>query len=181
MRAGAGGFGGAVRRIADGVQYLLAGAEAAIEQAAPVQRLDHGGVGGQMIGLAPHRRLPVQPQPGQVFVDARLELGPASRRIDVLYPQHEAPADILRCAPGRQGRKGVPLVQASGRRRGEAGGEHGATRRDQRRWTAPKASACSTAARISASATKSNWAMRFSSTKTCWDRAQCMAWATGPT
>ncbi|MNX84865.1 hypothetical protein D3C86_1166820 [compost metagenome] len=124
MRAGADGFGGAVRGVADGVEDVLAGAETAIEQTARVQGVDDGGVVSQVVRLAPHGRLPIQTQPGQIFKDGGFVFRLAAGRVDVLDAQHKTPAGLARRYPGGQGREGVAPVQPAGGRGGEAGGEH---------------------------------------------------------
>jgi hypothetical protein len=75
-----------------------------------------------MIGLPAHRRFPLKTQPGQVFIDRRLELGPAARGVDVLDAQDEAPAYVARRFRRCQGGQGVAAVQPAAGRRRETGG-----------------------------------------------------------
>ena len=57
-----------------------------------IQRRQRRAVLVEMRGLPPHRLLPLEAEPGEVFSDRRLELGPAARRVDVLDAQQEPPA-----------------------------------------------------------------------------------------
>ena len=71
-----------------------------------------------MPGLAPHRLFPRDAEPGEVFVDRRLEFRPAARRVDVLDAQQEAPAHLARHLEIDQRRERVTEMQvAVGRRR----------------------------------------------------------------
>jgi hypothetical protein len=92
-----------VRGAADVVQDLATGLEAAVDQAIASQPLQRGGVVGQVFRLAPDRGLPIEPEPGQVFVDRGLERGPAALGVDILDPENEAPAELARDLGGGQG------------------------------------------------------------------------------
>src|SRR5207244_10738213 len=46
----------------------------------------------QMVGLAPYRLLPLNPEPCEILVDRCLEFRAATRRIDVLHAEQKAPA-----------------------------------------------------------------------------------------
>jgi hypothetical protein len=83
-----------MRRAAD-VQ-LLAGLEAAIDQAALAQALDGPLVVGQVLGLPADRCLPLQSQPGQIFEDRRVVFRSAAGGVDVLDPQQEPAAGLAR-------------------------------------------------------------------------------------
>src|SRR3546814_8151340 len=74
--------------------------------------------------LAPHRAVPVEPQPGQILQDAVGELGPAAAGVDVLDAQQEMAARGARRLAGEQGRPGVSEMQPAGRARREAGHGH---------------------------------------------------------
>jgi hypothetical protein len=137
VRAGPRRVGGPVGRLADVRHDLAAGAETAIQQAACVQVVDDGGIVAKVIGLAPHRRLPIQPQPGQILENRGLIFGPTAGLVDVLDAQDEAPACGARRRPGGQGREGVAPVQQAGGRRGEAGDEHQLRRAAGRRLSRP--------------------------------------------
>src|SRR5262249_51457215 len=73
-----------VRRAADVIEHFAAGLEAAVDEALVCELVERGMIVGEMLGLAPHRRLPLEAEPGQVLVDRRLELRPAAAEIDVL-------------------------------------------------------------------------------------------------
>ena len=80
----------------------------------------------EMLGLPPHRLLPVDAEPGEVLVDRRLELRPAARRVDVLDAQQQAPARRPRHVEIEQRREGVAEMQIAvrARRKAENGWRH---------------------------------------------------------
>ena len=68
--------------------------------------------------LPHHGRLPLEPQPGQVLVDGRFELGVAALGVNVLDPQQKAATRRARQIVRDNGREGVSEVQqARGARR----------------------------------------------------------------
>lgn len=75
---------------------VLAAAEAGIEDAQGFQSGQGGAVFVEMIGLAAHRLLPVEAEPGEVLGDAGLEFGAAAGAVDILDAQEKA-ARILPC------------------------------------------------------------------------------------
>jgi hypothetical protein len=124
----------AMRGTGDGPEHLASRAEAAVEHAQLAQALERRCVGGPARRLAQDGRLPVQPQPGQVLVDGRLEGGAAAGEVGVLDAKEEAPARLPRGGPGGQGGKRVAAVQAAGRARGEAGDEGGRAQQSGCPW-----------------------------------------------
>ena len=73
--------------------------------------VEHRGVVGQMLGLHPHRPVPVEAQPGQILQDRGGEFRAAAGRIDVLQPQQEPPAGRPRAPPRDQRGERVAQVQ----------------------------------------------------------------------
>jgi hypothetical protein len=73
-----------------------------------------------MFRLPPHRRFPGYPQPGEVFVDRRLEFRPAARRVDILDPQQESSADPAGQVEVQQRRIGVAKMEVAVRARRES-------------------------------------------------------------
>ena len=57
------------------------------------QPLHGGAILAEMLRLPPHRLLPGKAEPGEILVDAGLELRPASGQVDVLDAQQEAAPD----------------------------------------------------------------------------------------
>ena len=109
-------------------QPLLAGAKAAIQQPLFAQGLQRPVVRIPVIRLAPHGRLPVQTQPGQILEHGFGIFGPTTGEVRVLDPQQEPPPGLARRRPGRQGRKGMALVQKAGGRGGKPGDQRHAGR-----------------------------------------------------
>jgi hypothetical protein len=96
-----------------------AGAEAGIDQAADIERIERAAVIGEMLGLPPHVPVPVEAEPAQVREDRRLELAPTAADVDVLDAQQEAPARLARPRPGDTRRIGVAEMQLAGRAGGK--------------------------------------------------------------
>lgn len=63
---------------------LGACAEAGIEKALRLQAPQGRRIVGEVVGLAAHRPLPIEPEPGQILVDADLELYPGAGAVDIL-------------------------------------------------------------------------------------------------
>ena len=68
----------------DLVPYVAARTEAGIDQLHPAQPVQRRGVILEMLGLAPDRARPRQPEPGEIVQDRGLELGAAAAAVDVL-------------------------------------------------------------------------------------------------
>ena len=81
--------------------------------------VQRGAVAVEMLGLPPHRVLPVQPEPRQILIDRRLELGPASRRVDVLHAEQEPAAGPARHVEVHQRRERMAEMQVAVRARCE--------------------------------------------------------------
>src|SRR4051812_27358516 len=80
----------------------------------------------ELVGLAPHRFFPCDPEPRQILVDRLLEFRPASRRIDVLDAQQESPTHAARHFEVDQRGQRMPQMQIAIRRRRETeNGLHG--------------------------------------------------------
>jgi DNA-3-methyladenine glycosylase II len=110
---------------------LRARAETRIDEALALEPRQGGGVVIEMLGLAAHRPLPVEAEPGEVFVDGGLELGPRACAVDILDAQQEATGLPLGRAPGKEGRMSVTQMKPAGRagrkaRDGKAGVHDGA-------------------------------------------------------
>ena len=73
-----------------------------------------------MLGLPPHRRLPGNAEPGEIFVDRGLEFRPAARRVDILDAQQEPSAGSARQVEIQQRRIGVAEMKMAIRARREA-------------------------------------------------------------
>ena len=114
---------GAVGGAGHGLGHLLAGAEAAIGEAAGGQAVEGALVVGQVVGLAEDGSLPLEAQPGEVLDEAGLELGAAAGGVDILDAHDEAAASLARGLMGGERGIGVPPVQAAGGRGGKASGE----------------------------------------------------------
>ena len=76
-------------------------------------------IGREMLGLAPHRLLPRDAEPGEVLVDRLLEFGTAARRVDVLDAQQEAAGQRARHLEVGQRRERMPEMQVAVRARRE--------------------------------------------------------------
>src|SRR5215471_2288429 len=84
---------GTVRRIGgcrDLAPDVGTAAKAGIDQAAGAELVQHAAVVGEMLGLAAHLAVPVEPQPAQVFEYRLLEFAPATADVDVLDAHQEA-------------------------------------------------------------------------------------------
>ena len=82
-------------------------------------------IGGEMLGLPAHRRLPPEPEPGEILVDGGLEFGAAAGEVDVFDAQQEAARMGPRQRLVEQRREGVPEMQeAVGARREAEDGRH---------------------------------------------------------
>src|SRR3546814_1227842 len=68
------------------------GAEAGVDEAPRLQRLERGGIGIAPVRLEQHVAVPAQPQPGEVGEDRLDMLGAAARAVDILDPEQEPPA-----------------------------------------------------------------------------------------
>ena len=87
--------------------------EARIDQAQACQSFDRLPIARKMLRLPPHRRFPGYPEPGEVFVDRRLEFRPAPGRVDVLDPQQEPAAGPARQIEIQQRRIGVTEMEVA--------------------------------------------------------------------
>ena len=85
-----------------------------------VELRERGAVVVEMLGLPPHRLLPFEAEPGEVFVDRRLELRPAARRVDVLDAQQQPAAGRARHVEVQQRRQRMAEMQMAVRARREA-------------------------------------------------------------
>ncbi len=88
---------GAVRRGVGALDLGLdlgAGAEAGIQHAAFAQGFQGVGIIRHMLGLAAYRQLPIDAEPGEVFVNRLFEGRAAARPVDVLDSQQEPKTDI---------------------------------------------------------------------------------------
>src|SRR5262249_15038420 len=114
---------GAVRRFAgarDLRDDLGAGAEAGIEQAARFEPRERGAIIVHVLGLAAHRLLPGEAEPGEGLEDRRLEFRPAARAVDVLDAEQETAAGAGG-SRGEQRRVCVAEMQIPGRAGRETG------------------------------------------------------------
>ena len=97
---------------------LAAAHEGGIDELLADQQVEHGLVLGEMFGLPAHRLFPVDPEPGEVVVDALLEFRRAALEIDVLDAQQEPPACARRPFAVENRRKRMAEMQfAIGARR----------------------------------------------------------------
>ena len=103
----------------------IARAEAGIEQALFVERLQRRRVVGEMLGLPAHRFLEREPEPAEIVLDRLFVFGAASANVDVLDPQQEPATALLRRAMRRERRERVAQMQKSSWTWGEAGDNHG--------------------------------------------------------
>jgi hypothetical protein len=80
---------------------------------------------GQMVGLPPHRRLPGDAEPGEIFIDGGLEFRPAADGVDVLDAEQKSSAGPARQVEIQQRGKGVAEMQIAVRaRRKTENGRH---------------------------------------------------------
>ena len=94
--------------------------EGGIDEAAGFEVFEHRPIFGNMVGLAAHRLLPVQPEPAQVFVDLCLVFGPAAGGIDILDAEQEAAAGLAGHVVVQHRRERVAEMELAVRARGEA-------------------------------------------------------------
>src|SRR5262249_40216362 len=73
----------------DEARDLAAALEARIDQPHVGQSIERLLIRSEMLGLAPHRRFPREPEPRQVLIDRRLMLRAAARSVDVLDAQQQ--------------------------------------------------------------------------------------------
>src|ERR1700694_3426044 len=73
-----------------------------------------------MQGLPPHRLLPGDAEPGEVFVNRGLEFRPAAGRVDILDAQQELPAGLMSQIEIQQRRISVAEMQITVRARRKA-------------------------------------------------------------
>ena len=102
-------------------QNLFAGAEARIDQVFFLQPAQRMAVFVHMLRLAAHRKLPAQPQPGQIVFDGGTIFRAAAGAIDIFDAQQKAPAVCFRRPFRIERRKCVAQMQMPRRRGGEAG------------------------------------------------------------
>src|SRR5437868_4918936 len=79
-----------------------------------------------MLRLPPHRLVPCDAEPSEVFIDGGLEFRLAAGQVDVLDAQQQAAAGLTRQIKIQQRRKGVAEMQITvrARRKAEDGGRH---------------------------------------------------------
>jgi hypothetical protein len=94
---------------------IPSGTEAGIENAQSLQAGDGGAVIVEMIGLPPHRPVPVEAQPGKILDDGGLEFGPAAGPVYVFNSQQEPSTSSPGPRPSIQRRTGVAEMEVSGR------------------------------------------------------------------
>ena len=99
---------------------LPARAGARIDEAERVEPFQRRGVIGEMLGLSAHGSLPIEPEPGEVFIYRRFIFRPRAEDIDVLDTQEEASVVLAREREIQKRRIGVPEMQKSVRGRREA-------------------------------------------------------------
>jgi len=100
--------------------------EGRIDQAQARQFFRRLAVARKMFRLPAHRRFPGYPEPGEVFVDRRLEFRPAAGCVDILDPQQEPAAAFARQVEIQQRRIGVAEMEVAvrARRKSENGWRH---------------------------------------------------------
>ncbi len=93
-------------------------AEAGIKQALRVQICRHGGIAGEMRGLAQHRPFPLQPQPFEILKAGGNHVGPAAGKVDILDPEQKhapRPAREFGIQQGAIGMPGMKIAVRTGR------------------------------------------------------------------
>jgi DNA-3-methyladenine glycosylase II len=90
---------------------VLARAEAGVDYAPFLQLQESTVVIGEMLRLPPHRLLPAQSQPCEIFVNGALELRPAACDIDILNAQEEPTLEALGKIRIEQGRIGMAQMK----------------------------------------------------------------------
>src|SRR3546814_1930007 len=71
------------------------GAEAGVDEAPRLQRLERGGIGIAPVRLEQHVAVPAQPQPGEVGEDRLDMLGAAARAVDIRSEEHTSELQSL--------------------------------------------------------------------------------------
>jgi hypothetical protein len=69
------------------------------EHAKPVEAIEGGAVFVEMLGPAPHRSVPIEPKPGQIFEDRTGVFVAAAAAIDVFEAQQKAPPTACAACP----------------------------------------------------------------------------------
>jgi len=106
LRLGAGAAGAGIERTFAAVRRgasagdlpldVAPGAETGIDQAHSAQAIERASVVLEMLGLPPHRAVPVEAEPGEILEDRVGEFGPAAALVDVLDTQQETSARAAR-------------------------------------------------------------------------------------
>ena len=109
---------------------LAARAKTGIDQACTIQCVERLAIIIEMIGLAAHRSIPGQSQPGDIVEDGLFEFGPAAIAVQVLDTQQENSVRFgTGGAPTLQGRPGMADMEQTGwagrKSCGERSGCHG--------------------------------------------------------
>src|SRR5579864_6099270 len=113
----------ALRRVDGARDFRLdrgARTKARIDESHRVELFERGAVVVEMLRLAPHRAIPIEPEPFQVLDDRADERLAATRRIDVFDAEEELSAGLSRRAPADQGGIGMAKVKKTGWARCEA-------------------------------------------------------------
>ncbi len=95
----------------DQLRDFRAALECGIHQPIPDQALDRDAIHLEMVRLPPHRLLPPDSKPSQVFVNRVLEFGPAAGGVDILDAQQEHAAALPRHVEIQQRGIGVAEMQ----------------------------------------------------------------------
>src|SRR5262245_35558873 len=91
---------------------LLAAAEAGIDQTQSLEAAEGLLVKLEMLGLAAHRLLPGEPEPGQIFIDRPLEFRAAPALVDILDAEQKAASGLARRPISGEGGEGMAQMQA---------------------------------------------------------------------
>ena len=111
----------AVNGVAMGGGFEIAAGALAFEgEATGAQAVEHAGVIGEMVGLAPDRAVPCQPEPGEIVVDLLLPVQPAAGLVEIVDAQQEAATAVAGHVMGQQGGIGVSEMQGAGWGRGKS-------------------------------------------------------------
>src|SRR6187431_2274814 len=94
--------------------------EAWIDEPLRLKSCQRIAIGVEILGLAPYRLLPGNPEPVEVLVDRLLELRAAARGVDILHAQQEPSADVARHLEIDQRRERVTEMQIAVRARRKA-------------------------------------------------------------
>ncbi len=106
-----------------GLGDIPARTETGIKHAERIELRQGRAIFGEMRGLPPHRPIPIEAEPSEIFQNRRCEVFPDARGIDIFETQEKPASALPRRHPGEKRRIGMAEMQIAGRGWCETGDE----------------------------------------------------------